>query len=285
MVLFEKFRKRRDLLAYIRDEIDALRDYAMTDTVPIPSAVETTDETSAERTDALQQSFTISLGMEFVLVPAGGFQMGSKKSEYEKPIHQVTIQRPFYIQTTQVTQEQWQSVMGENPSHFRKCGHECPVESVSWDDVKQFLVKLNENGEGEYRLPTEAEWEYAARSGGKDQTYAGGENLDELGWYSKNCGGRTHTVGQKKPNSLGIYDMSGNVDEWVEDDWHDNYNGAPDDGSAWIDKPRDNGRVIRGGCWHYDAGRCRSASRSIYGRGYRDDGLGFRLTKSVTLSP
>jgi formylglycine-generating enzyme required for sulfatase activity len=238
-----------------------------------------------ENVEAPSDFFTNSLGMEFVLVPAGTFKMGSDEDDSEQPVHEVTIRKPFFMQTTAVTQKQWKRVMSENPSLYKDCGDDCPVEMVSWKDVKQFLVKLNINEDGEYRLPTEAEWEYAARSGGEDQTYSGGEDLDELGWYTENSGDETNPVGQLKPNGLGIYDMSGNVSEWVEDDWHDDYQGAPKDDRAWIDKARGAARVVRGGSMDFDARFCRAAARSGCAPGERLFDLGFRLSRSVTLIP
>lgn len=196
---------------------------------------------------SIPKFLTNGIGMKFVLIPAGNFMMGGNQHDHEQPIHRVTIRKPFYMQNTEVTQGQWRKVMGKNPSYFENCGDDCPVEQVSWDDVGQFVAKLNQMEEGEYRLPSEAEWDYAARSGGREETYAGGENIDELGWYSKNSKSTTHPVGQLDPNGLGLYDMSGNVWEWVEDDWHASYDGAPGDGRAWVDDPRGAGRVIRGG--------------------------------------
>ena len=129
----------------------------------------------------------------------------------------------------EVTQAQWQAVMGNNPSNFKGCD-QCPVETVSWDDAQEFIRKLNAQNDGyKYRLPSEAEWEYACRAGTTGD-YAG--NLDEMAWYGKNSGGKTHSVGQKQANGLGLYDMHGNVWEWVEDRYHHNYNRAPTDGSA-----------------------------------------------------
>jgi formylglycine-generating enzyme required for sulfatase activity len=152
-----------------------------------------------------------------------------------------------------------------------------------------FLEKLNKlegrDGADRYRLPTEAEWEYAARSGGREETYAGGENLFELGWYRDNSGGRTRSVGQEiNPNGLGLYDMSGNVWEWVEDDWHKDYEDRPTDGSAWVNDPRAAARVVRGGSWNFGARFCRSAARRDV-PGYRNFDIGFRLARSVALGP
>jgi len=209
-----------------------------------------------------QEIVTNSVGMEFALITAGSFTMGSRMSskelrdlfggetgwyEREKPHHTVRIERPFYLQTTPVTQGQWKRVMGDNPSYFKSGGDECPVENVSWENAQRFIEKLNGLEKAKvYRLPTEAEWEYACRAGTNTHFYTGDtdKDLDQAGWYSKNSGGRTHPVGEKKPNAWGLYDMHGNLWEWVEDDWHDNYGGAPDDESAWIDNPRGSYRVI-----------------------------------------
>jgi formylglycine-generating enzyme required for sulfatase activity len=171
--------------------------------------------------------------------------------------------------------------MGGNLSHFAEDGSSQPVNEVSWNDAREFIRRLNELTGESYRLPSEAEWEYAARSGGLDQTYAGGEDLDELGWHMGNSGGRPHPVGQKKPNGLGIFDMSGNVREWVEDEWHDSYESAPSDSRAWVDDPRGTFRVVRGGSWKGIARYCRSAYRTSNEPGYRDFDLGFRLARSL----
>jgi formylglycine-generating enzyme required for sulfatase activity len=178
--------------------------------------------------------------------------------------------------------------MEDKPSHFKDSGENCPIEMVPWEIVQYFIKKLNqiENTKG-YRLPSEAEWEYACRTG-SDAEFSFGddvERLDEFAWYSKNSGGRTHPVAEKESNAWGLYDMHGNVWEWVEDDWHGSYNGAPDDERAWIDSPRGSNRVIRGGSWGFDARACRSATRSSYWPGYRSIRVGFRLSRSVALGP
>ena len=228
-------------------------------------------------------------GMEFVLIPAGSFTMGSTNGrESEKPPHEVNISHSLYLQTTEVRQGQWKRVMGDNPSSFKECGDDCPVENVSWDDVKDFIKKLNVMEKTDkYRLPTEAEWEYACRAGKTTEFSFGGDggNLGEYAWYEGNSEEATHKVAAKKPNPWGLYDMHGNIWEWMEDDWHYRYDGSPSGGQAWIDKPRDSLRVIRGGSWESNEFDCRSAARYGEKPGNRSFSLGFRLAKSVALGP
>jgi formylglycine-generating enzyme required for sulfatase activity len=237
----------------------------------------------------LQKEIANSIGMEFILISAGSFTMGSNTiCEYERPRHKVEISQPFYLQTTEVTQGQWKRVMGNNPSHFKNCGDDCPVERVSWEDVQNFIIKLRQiEKTTKYCLPSEAEWEYACRAGGDDEFSFGDDTarLKEFGWYGDNSEDKTQPVRKKKPNPWGLYDMHGNVWEWVEDDWHENYEGAPTDGRAWIDNPRGTCRVIRGGSWFYDAPNCRSAVRLGWPDA-RDFYVGFRLSRAVAaLSP
>jgi len=214
--------------------------------------------------------------MEFVLIRPGSFMMGSEKGgeSDEKPVHKVTIAKPFYLGKYEVTQEQWQAVMGSTPSHFK--GPENPVESVSWDDCREFLKKINEKFPAMgFRLPTEAEWEYACRAGSATEyCYGDGETgFGDYAWYG-DSGGTTHPVGEKKSNAWGLYDMHGNVAEWCLDWYHDSYNGAPWDGSAW-ELPAGSTRVVRGGHWYFTANGCRSASRFGLDPGLRGNGLGF----------
>ncbi|MEX1325518.1 MAG: SUMF1/EgtB/PvdO family nonheme iron enzyme [Desulfobacterales bacterium] len=240
-----------------------------------------------------QKALTNIIGMEFFFIQAGSFTMGSSTgNDDERPPHKVKISKSFYLQTTQVTQGQWQKAMEGNPSNFKDRGAYCPVEQVSWDMTQGFIKKLNKmEGSSKYRLPTEAEWEYACRAGTTTEfsfgDYAG--QLGEYAWFNGNSGKwlnkKTHRVGTKKPNPWGLYDMHGNVWEWVEDDWHDTYEGAPADGSAWVDNPRSANRVIRGGGWGYGARLCRSAVRHGYSPGGRGRGIGFRLASSVALGP
>lgn len=225
----------------------------------------------------IPKTYTNSIGMKFALIPAGEFMMGSEEFDWAKPVHKVKISKPFYLGIYPVTQRKWKEVMGSNPSYFK--GDNLPVEQVSWDDVQKFINKLNEkNGTDKYRLPSEAEWEYAARAG-TTARHSFGDDESKLGdyaWYDANSGRKTHPVGEKKPNSWGLYDMHGNVWEWVQDTWHDSYTGAPPDGSAWEGDGSD--RVVRGGTSFNDARDLRSAARCStapdYRRGYA---LGFRL--------
>jgi formylglycine-generating enzyme required for sulfatase activity len=218
-------------------------------------------------------------GMTFVKIPSGSFQMGSNEDDSEKPIHPVNI-KSFYMMTTEVTQAMWKEIMGDNPSNWK--GDNLPVECVSWNDVQEFLKKLNQRDPGRnYRLPSEAEWEYACRAGTTTRYYNGdnANTLGEIAWYGNNSGNATHPVGQKKANSWGLYDMSGNVWEWCEDYWHDDYTGAPTNGSAWL-SPSSSYRVLRGGSWIYFDSSCRSADRSYYYPSYRSGYDGFRLVRS-----
>ena len=223
--------------------------------------------------------------LEMILAEGGSFFMGSDEEDAysdEKPVHRVTLS-DFYISKYPATQALWKAVMGEenNPSFFQ--GNKRPVESVSWEDTQVFIKKLNElTGKG-YRLLTEAEWEYAARGGnrGRGYKYAGGNKLKEVGWYEENSHGETKAVGQKKPNELGLYDMSGNVREWVEDHWHADYQGAPTDGSAWVDREQGVVRVSRGGSWTSGARRCRVSYRSYNIPTLRSILVGFRLGLSL----
>lgn len=219
---------------------------------------------------------------DMVVVPAGIFSMGGK---YETPVHNVTIGKAFAMGKTEITQGQWKAVMGSNPSGFSNCGDSCPVEKVSWDDAKEFIQKLNAKTGKQYRLPSEAEWEYACRAGGQSE-YCGGDNVDSVAWYGNNgqSGGNsgqvTHPVGTKQANAFGLYDMSGNVWEWIEDSYHRNsYNGAPTDGTVWEGYGVKS--VRRGGSWFFSSGNARSASRSNNSPSDRVDDNGFRVVRML----
>jgi formylglycine-generating enzyme required for sulfatase activity len=224
------------------------------------------------------------MGMQLVYVPAGSFTMGENADNLNiaKPLHQVTFKDGFYIGKYEVTQAQWQAVMGNNPSNFKDCGVNCPVENVSWEDAQSFIDKLNErNDEFSYRLPTEAEWEYACRAG-TTGAYAG--DLGKMAWYFDNAGRRTHAVGGKRPNDWGLADMHGNVREWCQDWYHETYDGAPTDGSAWLSVGSRKTRVVRGGSWDFVDTLLTSAARDEHKPTIRYQDIGFRLV-AVVRSP
>jgi formylglycine-generating enzyme required for sulfatase activity/tRNA A-37 threonylcarbamoyl transferase component Bud32 len=250
--------------------------------------------TAGEKRKAIQKAHQLAIKMEdepvkiadelegrrrrdgFVLIPAGEFLMGEDKHDDEKPVHKVKISRSFEMGKYEVTQTQWEAVMGNNPSNFK--GENLPVEQVSWGDAQEFIKKLNARNDGYvYRLPTEAEWEYACRAGSTGD-YAG--ELEKMAWYKNNSDSMTHPVGEMKPNDWGLYDMHGNVWEWCSD-WYDSeYYGrspgvdpkGPDSGSL---------RVKRGGSWFYDAAYCRSAYRSRSAPIGRFSSYGLRLVRTL----
>lgn len=258
---------------------------------------------------------TLAQGLSIYLnkVETGTFLMGSHKEEAygdEKPIRLVNINQAFYIGVFPVTQAIWERVMdGHNPAYFK--GQQRPVEQVSWQDIRlggqdesipeAFLDRLNKyfpKPKGfekyQFRLPSEAEWEYAAKGGHlalkvhkANKTtdhylkYAGSDKLKEVGWFNTNAHRETKEVGLKLPNQLGLFDMTGNILEWCEDDWHSDYKDAPTDGTAWIKEDRKNtARVIRGGSWYNGPQICRVAYRNGYHPSGRNNSLGFRLVLS-----
>lgn len=228
-------------------------------------------------------------GMEFVLVPAGSFEMGSPVGdpgsfEAERPVHTVTFDYSFEIMTTEVTQTMWEELMQYiwgNPSQFY--GPDRPVDSVLWERCQLFADAMNELDPSHvYRLPSEAEWEYACRGGTTTRFYWGDDpdysQIGQYAWYSENSGGETHPVGEKLPNSSGLFDMSGNGWEWCLDTWHSNYEGAPADGSPWVEGSEDH--IIRGGGWVISGRYCRSAHREYISAGNTYSFLGFRLVRT-----
>lgn len=227
-------------------------------------------------------STTNSIGMNFVYLPPGSFMRGSGYGNSdENSVRRVTLTKGFYIQTTEVTQGQWKSVMGRNPSHFKDCGDDCPVEKVSWEDVQEFMKKLNQRkGSDKYRLPTEVEWEYACRTGSSGR-YSFGNDEDRLGECARNNGNsrsKTHPVGQKKPNAWGLYDMHGNVWEWCEDWYNKRYPvgsvtdpTGPSSGNYW---------VLRGGFWYVTRECTRCAYHFLSFPDNRSSFLGFRVART-----
>jgi formylglycine-generating enzyme required for sulfatase activity len=220
----------------------------------------------------------------FVHVPGGTFMMGALRSEDgsgsdEYPQHRVTVQ-PFYIMVSEVTQAQWKAVMGSNPSYFKE--DNLPVENVSWNDCQEFIEKLYKiDPVAEYKLPSEAEWEYACRANTRTRFCSGNREIDlvRVGWFSGNSHNKTHPVGSLEPNLWGLYDMHGNVWEWCEDWYHDSYKGAPQTGKAW-ETGEGTYRVMRGGSWYSYGGYCRSASRDWYKPETRNGYVGFRLVRT-----
>jgi len=211
-----------------------------------------------------------SIGMRLVEIPGGRFDMGSTVGPGEAPVHRVSV-KSFWMGVTEVTQAQWQAIMGTNPSHFKKGDLNAPVEMVSWDDAQAFVRKLNEREPGwRYRLPSEAEWEYACLAGTAKDPYGPPE---AIAWIKENSGGTTHPVGLKQPNAFGLYDMFGNVPEWTEDTWHADYKGAPTDGSAWAGGGSTS-HTLRGGGWDLPAFFLHAALRGPYGEIHR---RGFRV--------
>ncbi|MGB2754096.1 MAG: formylglycine-generating enzyme family protein [Phycisphaerae bacterium] len=225
--------------------------------------------------------------MKLALIPAGKFMMGSPDSEQgrskdEGPQHGVTLSKSFYMGVTEVTQAQYEAVMGTNPSHFQ--GATNPVEEVSWNDAREFCKKLSEKTRQAVRLPTEAEWEYACRAGTATAFSFGDADsaLGDYAWYRANSGWKTHPVGQKKPNAWGLFDMHGNVLEWCTDLYGEYPKGPVTDpsGSATGDRGY---LVLRGGSWiRADAGAFRCANRSSNGPSVRDFNYGLRVVVSVS---
>ena len=231
------------------------------------------------------ENLTNDIGMKFAKIPSGSFMMGRDASlevggKDELPRHRVDI-GAFEMQTTEVTQDQWVRVMGSNPSKFK--GMNNPVDQVSWNDVQKFIQKLNKlEGTSVYRLPTEAEWEYAARAGGQSTYFFGDDNstLGSYAWFKKNSGNQTHPVGTKQSNSWGLYDMNGNVYEWCQDWYIISYQSTPTDGSANTDgKQKD--RVLRGVSWNNVAYVARIAFRSFVYPERISDEIGFRLVRTL----
>ena len=229
--------------------------------------------------------FTNSIGMELVWCPPGTFWMGSPEDEAGRrdweTLHQVTLTRGFWIGRFPVTQGQWEEVMGGNPSRFKESGPDAPVEEVSWDDAQEFCLALGQRDGREYRLPTEAEWEYACRAGSTGAWCFGDdeEMLGDYAWYYGNSDDRTHPVGRKKPNAWGIHDMHGNVFEWCQD-WYGDYPEGPTTDPVGPKGGSDRG--YRGGGWNYGAGGCRSALRSGDDPVRRRSFMGFRVAVSST---
>ena len=239
-------------------------------------------QTPVTNSDNISIPVKNGVSLDMVRVEAGTFTMGATpemKDPYddEKPTHQVTLTNDYYIGKYEVTQALWKAVMGNNPSRLK--GDNLPVELVSWDDCQKFISKLNNITGKKFRLPTEAEWEYAARGGKKSRgfQYSGSNNLSDVAWYDGNSGNKTHAVGTKQANELGIYDMSGNVCEWCQD-WYDKYSSSSQVNPIGANSV--SRRVIRGGNWLNYAGHCCSSCRSFGASDIGMNFLGLRLVLS-----
>jgi formylglycine-generating enzyme required for sulfatase activity len=253
----------------------------------------------SKQSQYFSQDLDNDITLEMVAIPEGTFLMGSPQDEKdsyddERPQHEVNV-RPFFMGKYPITQTQWRAIaatakididLETNPSEFK--GDELPVESVNWYQATEFCKRLSRETKREYRLPSEAEWEYACRAGTTTPFYFGETITGELANYNTNktyveeYRNETTPVGQFPPNAFGLYDMYGNVWEWCADTWHDNYDGAPTDGSAWIENGDDNRSPLRGGAWYTFPYRCRSAHRNIDARRYSRSFLyGFRVVCSA----
>ncbi|MGK7898901.1 MAG: formylglycine-generating enzyme family protein, partial [Xenococcus sp. (in: cyanobacteria)] len=251
----------------------------------------TVDDTGKENSrktreaEFYQEDLGNNMWLDMVKIPGGEFMMGSPEGEgrsNEKPQHKVRVPS-FWLGKYPVTQAQWQEIMGNNPSNFQDYQYN-PVEQVSWDDAQKFCQQLSQKTGNKYRLPSEAEWEYACRAGTTTPFYFGLKLTPQLAQCKSNFGmawitilsGKTCEVGQFYPNNFGLYDMHGNVWEWCADDWHENYHGAPNDGTARLSKESSK-KIRRGGSWSDEPNLCRSAYRDDFTRGSRSDSLGFRV--------
>ena len=275
--------------AAVSNTNDVIQDNVSTSSTSSSSSQSATTTSGFSSTPSLSSSSnTISIPVkngitiDMVKVEAGTFMMGATSEMQnplvgEKPVHQVTLTNDYYIGKYEVTQALWKAVTGKNPSQFK--GDDLPVEQVSWKDCQKFISKLNSMTGRKFRLPTEAEWEYAARGGKKSRgyQYSGSSTVSDVAWYDGNSGNKTHPVGTKQANELGIYDMTGNVWEWCQD-WYGSYVSSSQTNPLGANSG--SYHVYRGGGWSYDAKFCRSSYRSSFTPGYRGSILGLRLVLS-----
>ena len=261
----------------------------LSESLPEPTGARLSAAIAADPLPDLSRTQEIRFFDSFVHIAPGSFVMGSPEDEpgrgSDETQHKVTLTRRYDIQATPVTQGQWKAVMGSNPSCFLQGGEDCPVEGVSWNDCQEFIKRVNKQGENSYRLPTEAEWEYACRAGART-SFSNGEItelfcrldpcLDTIGWYCGNSNRMTHPVAEKNPNAWSLFDMLGNVYEWCQD-WYGEYTAMPKlDPLGAAFGP---GRVVRGGSWFSNSQNCRSASRFYRTANSRSDFVGFRLAR------
>jgi len=224
----------------------------------------------------LVETLPNNVKLEMIYVPGGTFMMGSNESDSEKPIHPVTLQ-PFFVGKYPVTQAQWEAIMGNNPSKFK--GANRPVETVTWDDAMQCCAKLSQLTGQQYRLLSDAQWEYACRAGSVTKYSFGEIIMPALANYDASGIKQTTDVGKYPANAFGLYDMHGNIWEWCEDVWHGNYQGAPADGSAWMAGGDLNRHLIRGGSWYNYVNNLRCAYRYRIDTTLRNHKWGFRISR------
>jgi len=224
----------------------------------------------------------------FVLIPPGNFVMGASPGDTspapnEAPKHNVVINKPFWIMKYPLTQRQYMKTIGSNPSYF-KGDEDFPIENVSYHDATKFAIVLSAKTGIKFRLASEAEWEYSCRAGTNSKYYWGEESCTEHAWFDENAGESVaiHPVGLKPPNPFGLHDMLGSVWEWVDDDWHPDYSGAPDNGNAWRDNPAGKLRVVRGGSWKHSSWHIRASARDRCLAETRSSFIGFRLAMDFT---
>ena len=262
-------------------DVDAAKRYYSAARAGFGEAVRETFERKRHEEELRPRPAQVFAGIEFVWIPPGAFLMGSTHlGDAERPVHEVTISRGFWMSACPITQDQWRDVMGDTPAGFTGDGRR-PVESVSWDQCQEFVRRLLESGAGVFHLPTEAQWEYACRAG-KDAEFHFGDDaalVRELCWSVDSAGGRTHPVGGKEANAWGLHDMQGNVSEWCWDTWHPDYAGAPNDGSARIALGHTD-RVVRGGSWCVVTQGYESARRNWFAaQDTAYDFVGFRICR------
>ena len=274
----------KETIAEVSNVNDAVQ--SISSTSPSLSTIITSDNSSCTSvtSEASEISVPVKNGItiDMVKVEAGTFMMGATSEmenpySWEKPVHQVTLTNDYYMGKYEVTQSLWQAVMGSNPSNFK--GDNLPVERVSWNDSQEFINKLNSMTGRKFRLPSEAEWEYAARGGKKSRgyQYSGSSNISDVAWYDENSGSKTYPVGTKQANELGIYDMTGNVGEWCQDRYGSYVSSSQKNPTGVVSGSL---RVFRGGGWYFSAKCCRSSFRFGVTPGRRNNYLGFRLVLS-----
>ena len=282
-----QIRLSKEAVAAVSNANDVMQDNVSTSSTSSLQSATTSSGfslTSSVSSGSNEISIPVKNGItiDMVKVEAGTFMMGATSEmqnpyDGEKPVHQVTLTNDYYMGKYEVTQALWKAVTGKNPSHFK--GDDLPVEQVSWKDCQKFISKLNSMTGRKFRLPSEAEWEYAARGGKKNRgyQYSGNSNISDVAWYTDNSGRKTHPVGMKQSNELGLYDISGNVWEWCQD-WYGSYVGSSQTNPSGA--VSGSNRVLRGGSWYCNAKFCRSSYRNSGTPDFRYGSLGLRLVLS-----